>query len=308
MQPVSPQYVELYLSQLSKLVIARRDGPCGPVSRETVRQQPRPDLKPVVAPELPRMVQRVRCVRCGCSLTRDDDDSRLRLKRLPGRDWLELVDCWSCHRSEFAPLTTRLSYSQDGNTILPSPGSLLVGGMFLLADLQQDFSSLRDTDGRCPGCQCRVGEEVWQQGAATTAATHIRLSRCEVQLESSEREKPLIWPFAALAMEELGELIDSQGALSFTICSAASPSQPAIQLRLLSWSAHIRSSPTGAFRPAFILEVRSAEMVRDEPDQYHLGWSHELLEQLEESLEQGRLMASLLGYPPTYSVLFSECQ
>lgn len=300
----SPQHAELYLSHLSRLVVARRADPHGPVSRETVRQPPLPDLEPVAPSVLPQTVQRVRCGRCGCSLT--DGGRLLRLKRLPGRDWMELVDCWSCHRSEFAPLTTRLNYSQDGNTILPSPGSLLVGGMFLLANLEQDFEGMRATGGRCPGCSHQVGEEVWQLGA--TAATHIRLSRCEMQLESPELATPLIWSFAALVMEELRELIDSQGALSYAI-SSPSPDRSVVLIRLLSWAAHVRSRPAGAFRPALILQMgeEEEELTREEPpDRCHLIWSNELLEQLETLLKRGQPMAALLGYPPTHSVLFCE--
>ncbi len=67
---------------------------------------------------LPHTVSHIACGRCRAPLLAAG--RRVRVKGLPGRHWRDLVDCWSCHRSEFSVVTGRLRFSTGpAHEVLP---------------------------------------------------------------------------------------------------------------------------------------------------------------------------------------------
>lgn len=319
--------VELYLPSLAKLVIKERSAIDDEVTTEALRNHRIAGLLPFTPQPLPTMVQRVSCVHCMHPLTNaayPGLSGGLAVKRLPGRDWLELVDCWSCHRSEFAPLTTKLTYSHCGDIILPPAGCILAGGMYLIAELENDFSPLRGTGGRCPGCDRHIGEYLWKLGSGPKTfqnsqdgvcdkldnsqepATHIKLNKCDLQIESTGLSEPLITSFTFMVMEEFLELIDSQGVASFTIVSAG---HGMVKIKFISWAAFARTNPTDTFHPVFIIEsvMDSVSVLgqerETEEETFYLNWTDALVQRLIDLLEEAKPIASFLGYPSNYSVV-----
>lgn len=104
------------------------------------------------------------CPQCEGRLSKGE--AGIHLLPLPGAQWQELVDCWSCHRSEFAVVTTRLSWDGPTGHLLPRPTCALLGG-FWLTVCASDLV-LADGGGSC-SCSShrrahweRLGEEHWR--------------------------------------------------------------------------------------------------------------------------------------------------
>ena len=75
-------------------------------------------------------------------LTTMDTDTMLKIKYMPSEHWLELVECWSCHRDEFANIVKNTA------EISAVPGCLLVGTDYYLLN-KEDIKQ----------CTCMIYEE-----------------------------------------------------------------------------------------------------------------------------------------------------
>lgn len=136
------------------------------------------------------------CPRCGEHLSR----RALQLLPLPDAHWQELVDCWSCHRSEFAVVTTRLSWDGPTGQLLPQPASALLGGFWLTA--------CADDVLLVGGCTCPGTRTRWQ----FLGETHVRMLISDL---SYEREgvgatgRPMGVSLSGLVKDELGAAWDT---------------------------------------------------------------------------------------------------
>ena len=126
-------------------------------------------------------------IRCKCCfdilLSSDADISPLRVKYMPSEHWLELVECWSCHRDEFANVV--------GNTaeICAVPGCLLVGTDYYLLS-ERDFKQ----------CNCMAFERI--EGG-------IKLDKDDVLLDGRCAS------FESVLYDLLKSLIDAHGGWKY---------------------------------------------------------------------------------------------
>lgn len=135
---------------------------------------------------------RLACPRCEGRLSREGPG--LQLLPLPGAHWQELVDCWSCHRSEFAVVTTRLSWDNPTGQLLPRPTCALLGGFWLTVCAVDLLSA--EEEGHC---SCSRRREHWQR----LGEEHWRVPLSELLYEPRREE-------AAMAAS------DSKGTLSLS--------------------------------------------------------------------------------------------
>ena len=84
------------------------------------------------------------CRHCKTSLS----ETKFTVKSLPHESWHELIDCWSCHKAEFAQTYKEsLLLPSSHDVILESPMDILV---------MKDAT--RIADNRCPDCKTVIGE------------------------------------------------------------------------------------------------------------------------------------------------------
>ena len=72
----------------------------------------------------------IRCLNCKDTLI----DKHLEVKLLPCENWMELVDCWSCHKDEFAGVAK--------SSLSPLPESILLGTDHFLVN-PEDLSACK---------------------------------------------------------------------------------------------------------------------------------------------------------------------
>lgn len=126
-------------------------------------------------------VQEIRCKHCfNTLLTLMNTNTPLKIKYMPSEHWLEMVECWSCHRDEFANIV------KDTTEISAVPGCLLVGTGYCLLD-KNDFKS----------CTCMIHEEI---------TNGIKIDRDDVLLDG------IGMSFESILYELLKSLIDAHGS------------------------------------------------------------------------------------------------
>jgi hypothetical protein len=113
----------------------------------------------------------LRCRRCSgllasssssSSLSSSSSSGKFKFQELPSEYWAELVDCWSCHRQEFAGIAQNLP---DGLQLLPKdPGQVLYSrsSHYLLkwADELGHVLSVHDRVVQCKMCGFTLGTTV----------------------------------------------------------------------------------------------------------------------------------------------------
>lgn len=160
---------------------------------------------------------KITCSNCNSSILKDPEEP-LVAKDLPSSFWMELVDCWSCHKSEFAGLTEKVQMSQHGSMILPKPGNVHCGLGFMLfhhADVHQ----------RCINCSRELGTLV--DGAVKVHKHSIVMINCRETINEVD-------PLRILAAE-MYERMEAHGSFNFSIISDSSNIEP-INLRLINWN------------------------------------------------------------------------
>lgn len=99
-------------------------------------QAPSNPWKPLYTASEVGKISSIECSSCGQKLLKN---SPLLMKDLPSTYWMELVDCWSCHQSEFAVITTKVKQGTSAastDIILPKQGTVHNGLDFLLVSLE----------------------------------------------------------------------------------------------------------------------------------------------------------------------------
>lgn len=238
--------------------------------------------------KLPPRIDGFSCI-CGFRLT----ERSLQIKELPGKYWMELVDCWSCHRNEFSPITQKLDYTTDGSEILGKSGIALHRGMFMIVkndDLVELISPIGSQvglirDGYCK-CGIQMGEPLTAAGA--TNPTHLKLfiGSLAIQLD----DKMIVLPDERrLMISELLDIVDSQGVTVFTLIGC--PNGP-IAFKFISWQSKIyNGTDAGGWKDACIIEMIIDD---DREGDCVVVWSDNLVKQFKTYLKEGRSLANAL--------------
>lgn len=231
----------------------------------------------------------VTCRLCGHELVcgyPETADGTLRIRSVPGRDWMELVDCWSCHKSEFAVVTQTLAYSHETGEILPREGYILQRGMYFFASSRNCVGFT--PEGACAGCGITgMGEALRESGQLTT--THLRICLGDVKVHNLHQEQLATAGGMQLLMTELLDLQESQGVSQFRL---QSPNHSDLDLGLISWGTYMATSDgTGQLKKAAFVSVGSSD---EEGERVRVN--ERIMRELKQALEWGYKLADRLGY------------
>jgi hypothetical protein len=208
----------------------------------------------------------ISCSNCGFNLFNVDKTC---FKDLPNEHWLELLDCWSCHDNEFAPIAERAlntvtvaetesvnshSHSHDhdhdqccnkksyhdinnsnGGLILPPEGKIYLGNGYLLMN-QKDFNH-----EKCPSCKAELGEFVMKTG-------HIKIYRDLIKFQSFPQES-----FLEILMHRILDTIDNHSTFHFILKN----DEERIYLRPIHWNLQVFDLESGKWTLAFKLGYSS---------------------------------------------------
>ena len=186
-----------------------------------------------------------KCVKISCfacSRPLIDEPSKFLFKDLPNEHWLELLDCWSCHDNEFAPIAQRAlsndtcpdhdhdhdhkhghSYHSLNNSghghILPPSGKIYLGLDHLLVHSADGFSPL------CPSCEAVIGENFLND--------HVKLFRDSISFLLSDSQEIVYESINRVLMHRILDSIDNHSTFHFVL---KAPNQPKIYLRVFNWN------------------------------------------------------------------------
>ncbi|PJF18306.1 hypothetical protein PSACC_01848 [Paramicrosporidium saccamoebae] len=205
----------------------------------------------------------------------------LQVKELPGNYWMDLIDCWSCHQSEFAVVTEKLAFSQDGHEILPKTGQILHRGMFLLASLQ-DLAP----------CACLTEDGQLVTLAGAQEPTHIKIPLCSLNLCTETDSSS----FVRLVSAELYDAMESTGSALFAISSG--PQSDAILLTVLSWNSKFYLG--SGWRSGMIVQKESKS---HDDSAVSFIWSASLVERLKICLTKGFALAERFEFSAPTSII-----
>lgn len=215
--------------------------------------------------ELQAKCTELSCVSCGKCLQKFE---AAQFKDLPNEHWLELLDCWSCHDNEFAPIAERAlqtevkvdcnskkplskcssyhdstsssskcsSYHDINNSstglILPSEGKIYVGNGHVLMN-RKDFAFQE-----CPKCKVEIGEFV--------QTDHIKIYRDCIKFSGFSQES-----FLSILMHRILDTIDNHSTFHFIL--KAQNSKDKIYLRPINWNLQFYDLDSGKWKVAFKL-------------------------------------------------------
>lgn len=207
------------------LTVSQKDALKDGKTRLVFRNVPKLNLSSPMDAPIPGLIDVLSCASCGLQVNKTGH--RLRSKELPGRDWTELVDCWSCHRSEFAVVTTRLQVSHENELILPKEGYLFHRGMNLILN-GVDIVNVTE-DGKCSKCHVILGDFLDKD--------HLRLFHGLVLFEALEdgsshapgHGRTIL---KGLMVKELLDHIEAQGITHFGINNK-------LFIRAISWGSRL---------------------------------------------------------------------
>lgn len=171
----------------------------------------------------------IRCTSCRSILTNHAFE---RILDLPSSHWMELIDCWSCHQSEFAGITNSLTLLPSSQKLLPPANSLFVGLDQLLVckdDVGNENLVERGNLVHCSKCSHFVGTVLGE--------CHIGLAKHALLLEApTDCFIPGPSPIRLLA-HQLHELLQHHGSSKFILHSVDANERPQqMQLELLNWN------------------------------------------------------------------------
>lgn len=211
---------------------------------------PRPAARlPALAVPLPASaldgLRSLGCRHCGTPLMQP---ARLTVKDLPSTYWSELIDCWSCHQSEFAGLTNRLRVAAGHDLLLPAPGVLHVA----LDSLVLSAGDAAAPSPHCPGCGAEVGALI-EDGA------YLRLHKHAVTATLADGSVLRPPSPVDLLLVRLHELMEAHGSFSFHVVGPGG----ALWLRLVNWTLLVLT-PAG-LRPTLKVAVGAEPLDGAEP-------------------------------------------
>lgn len=227
---------------------------------------------------VPTQVDQLCCRRCMKVISKVS----LHVKELPGSYWMDLVDCWSCHQSEFAMITQRLSFTEDGHEILPRSGQMLYRGLYLVVSLE---------DLQVVGEDCSCGYQIgkFMQATGSDGPTHLKIPLDVVALGTSEPD------YISILFDELRELFENTGSASFHLSTNTGEES---FIKVLSWDSQLWLGINGYWSRTHIVQLDDGSVPNEESD--HLGRvpinvPSSILGLLKSRLCKGSLIASSLG-------------
>lgn len=180
-------------------------------------------------PRLSHGIYRITCKRCSNTISAEQ---QFAVKQLPSEHWTELVECWSCHRDEFAGV---------GQQIEARPSCILEG---------VDHVLIHVDDGKDRQCKCQL---------FTEASTTIRLDKDDICISNFE------WTFEACFAASLKALIDAHGGWKFSF--AAPEKDEFIWVWVVAWDI-LYAEDSGMLRPA--LKVAFSETRQSADDTFEM--------------------------------------
>lgn len=196
---------------------------------------PHPFHLPLTAADLTNCKD-IACKSCSHSIKKNK--AILSAKDLPSSYWVEMVDFWSCHKSEFAGITEQVRL--NGNSImLPKQGMVHCGLGYLLFHPE-------DIHAECPGCGMVCGIPF---DGSIKVSKHAII--CNTVFDG------LIGPVHPLLIlaSMMHERMEAQGSYHFTIINEQAESEH-VCLRLLNWSLLVGPAP---WRPAIKVQIMSSQ-------------------------------------------------
>jgi len=199
------------------------------------------------------------CSSCRTSLM-SFKDGNIIFKDLPNEHWLELLDCWSCHDNEFAPIAEKAlnqkvstchgqhSHHEEGSRekksyddlnnessglILPPAGKIFISSSHILVN-KDDFCSLE-----CPHCHYTISEKVHD--------THIKVFRDSVAFKGDSAFEFPKESFLELLMLRILDTIDNHSTFHFYLKSSAA----CIYLKPLNWNVQVFDFKSKTWKMAF---------------------------------------------------------
>ncbi len=183
---------------------------------------------------------KITCAACEYPLI--PDPCKFFFKDLPNEHWLELLDCWSCHDNEFAPIAQRAlsnetcpayehehdhkhghSYHYSLNNsghghILPPSGKIYLGLDHLLVNTADGLSS------NCPSCKTVIGESFFNE--------HVKLFRHSVLIQLNEPRQTIHETLNRVVMHRILDTIDNHSTFQFILKASG---LPRVFIRVLNW-------------------------------------------------------------------------
>lgn len=235
-------------------------------------------------------------------------------KDLPNEHWLELLDCWSCHDNEFAPIAERAlnqkipshqccaekkcssspkSYQEmnnsDSGLILPPSGKIYLGISSVLWNrVDFDFE-------KCPSCHAIVSEP--QQDS------HVKVFRDTIKFKLSDDSKTCVEEsLTTILMHRILDIIDNHSTFHFVLKASEIDR---LYLRPISWNLQVFDFDSQSWRLAFKLGFVSlteashneAETIICTPNQY------KQIKEILQNSHENDLFNSSFKVPGSYSCM-----
>lgn len=270
----------------------------------------------------------ISCRKCKISITTDTfrgSSKYLIQKELPNKDWVDLIDCWSCHKSEFAVLTNKITLAHgDPSIILPTkPGTILTSSSGLYTIGSGVDIQLSET---CKNCSHTLAHRLYcvdssqdsvfhshshhsshspQNEENISNYTHISLIVSNIIFKSCQTDPSISnfddesQPLITLGML-IRDLIESMSSQGFTIFTIESHS---LKFKILNASSFI-SMDGSILRPCMIAKVvDGAELTLENAYNLDSNWAKPHIDFFTHSFQAGHSLAHLINMGPLSSII-----
>lgn len=220
-----------------------------------------PSFSSYSSPNLNGKIASSECTVCEQPLITLELIGTLLFKDLPSNYWMELIDCWSCHKSEFAVITNKVNFSEEKpavqQQILPASGVAHVGldGIIFHKDDLAHF---------CNGQA--LGDH------------HVKVNKHSIRFKGEADIGPV--DSVSLLVGILHESMEAHGSHSFII----SCFDQSVGLKVLNWSVSLLDSVVDELRHAVKVHI-----VEDPADPEHVTVDKPTFQSLNERLESSML-------------------
>lgn len=228
----------------------------------------------------------------------------LQCRPLPGRDWMDLVDCWSCHKSEFSVLAGRVIHAaQDSSFLLPKDENTMLFRGHLGVVNRLCVSLAGENCLSCPGCLQALAYSLFSpqislEQTDSLRLTHVCLFLSQLVIHSPHptifsQQDPLIRSQLLLCLlaKDLVEMVDSYGCCSFAFTHASE----SICFELFSSNTLLDLNGANATGLCPLLILRLIQERPSNSSELSAFWGPESTSFFIESIRNGRLLALQIG-------------
>jgi len=234
---------------------------------------------------------------CNCRLSLLKVQSDLvSTKDLPSKHWMELLDCWSCHNSEFTVITNKLNM-QTENLIMPALNTFHIGLDFILAPLENlnlEVLDIENENVSCHKCRFYIGKHI-SNGQDANCMKMYKSSVSLIDREGFEEEGP---SFIKMFMLQMLEYIESHHTFRFIISSEEGHTE--LYLWLVNWQENICLG--SRFRPIFHFKYLENDVETGDYERIHLPAS-QYVELLNGFAESRKLLDGIPMLDKMYSLI-----